>query len=150
MSTRLAHRRRLAAVAIALVLGTGAALAQDSSSSASAPSVPANAESFIGQWLLATDDSAKTACPINLTDQAAAANSWVVQPLDACPSGFPTIASWAVEDGGNTLILLDAGGQPALTMRQNPSGLLDNTGTGEPLMYLLAPYEQAGGEQDTD
>ena len=151
MPIRFAHRFVWATLFV--LFAAGSALAQDASTpgvSSTPPPMPADAADFVGQWVMAADATPDAKCPISLTDQPASQDSWVVQALDACPPGYPTVSSWAVEDGGNTLILFDRDGHAALSVKQNADGLLDNQGTGQPLMFLLAPYEQGDGEQDTD
>ena len=152
MPTRLAHRLGLAAVILGLA--AGGAMAQDNAAAtgaSSSPPLPSDAEGFEGQWVLATDDSTQPTCPINLTDQPASAPStWVVQALDSCAAIYPAVTTWSVEDGGSTLVLSDSKGSPALSLRENADGLFDNHGSGAGLIFLLAPYEQGNGEQDTD
>lgn len=139
---------RLAALLSGLI--GGPVLAQE----AGVSSLPDDAQSYVGDWVLQQEDADAPACALTFTDQPAA-GGWAVTLPDACPAPFPAAASlavWNVDDQDGSILIMDQNRQVTLRLLSDPDGYYATADDSDPRFYLVAPYDEngEGGEQDAD
>jgi len=118
-------------ITLAVLALAGPALAQNS--------FPPGWSGMLGEWSLEGEDATVYQCLITLRDDPVMGAFGVDVP-GSCSAPGADVVAWRMDDGNNSVVLLDAGGKPVLTLQaMDDNSLLGTDSNDGPQFFMVQP-----------